>query len=1003
MAEVGNGDDRRAGAAHAGGGRGQPGPPAEVGVDLPVAAHGGPMPARPRTTPGPPTRAATLSDFRDRHAGQTVVVCGCGPSLPELRDPAAWVTIGVNDVGRLFDPTYLVVVNPPQQFAAGRFEHVRRSRARALFTQLDLGPVAPPVVRFALGQRGGTDDGGGRVLHHTQNSPYVAVGLAAWMGASRIVLIGVDFSDDHFFGATGPHPLAPRLAAIDAEYARLAQALRARGVALVNLSSRSRLTALPRISGLGRQPTVVHAAPPATPDGVAAELGHGRGPHLGRRAGMRVTVDPAAGGAVGLLLDALAGSAVALGHAVARVRAAAWPGHSLAIVWNGRHLRGRRDVGPVLYCEHGWLPRSDYQISPAGINADSHAAPFRWHGRPLAQHEDAALQARLEALRGAALRDAGARAAAAQSASLPARFLLVPLQVESDTNILRHAPPGLRTMQALVDHVSRLDPPWPVVFKQHPADARRGASQLALRLRRPQDRLRPHAHGELHPMLAGGCCVGVLTINSNVAHDALLWDLPAIVLGRNVWPADGAVTPFATACPSDWSQLAAGPASAEVAACRRAYAWHLVRHQWTLEAARDPRQVAGLIAQALERAGASGAPPAPRPAASGCGRTPPPTGAPAGMARVTPAVPPMPPAPATRPRLPTAAPAGPAPDARPLRVNAVAAPRGWLFACWQRQLAAVRLPGILVQASATPLHDADAWVFVRAREAGASPDPSRSVVQLHDLLDGGRYEPQGERGAVRRCAGLSLTHPHQRTLLEAAGIDLSARRCLLQPVGHMSTGPRPPTRRRRTGLPTVAWVGRPAVHDGVEQAGLDRFVAAAITLRGRARVLLVGEGLGPAADRLRRTGVPVQWRGLARCPIADAGHWLAGIDLLVITGAADAGPWPLFDAVAAGVPVLAPRVGWAEVLLGGGPSGGRSGALIDDLDALPLALSDRLAALADSHHATHDTDAPGTAALVRQWTVAAWAQANVELAAALAGAGAGTGAVIGRGAVQRAA
>jgi hypothetical protein len=46
------------------------------------------------------------------------------------------------------------------------------------------------VVCFPLGQYGDTDnDNDGDVLHHTQNSPYVAVCLAAYMGAARIGLI----------------------------------------------------------------------------------------------------------------------------------------------------------------------------------------------------------------------------------------------------------------------------------------------------------------------------------------------------------------------------------------------------------------------------------------------------------------------------------------------------------------------------------------------------------------------------------------------------------------------------------------------------------------------------------------------------------------------------------------------------------------------------------------------------------------------------------------------
>ena len=59
------------------------------------------------------------------------------------------------------------------------------------------------------------------------------------MGARRIGFIGVDFTDHHFFAATGRHPLTRQLPQIDREYARLAEAGRARGVELVNLSRRA--------------------------------------------------------------------------------------------------------------------------------------------------------------------------------------------------------------------------------------------------------------------------------------------------------------------------------------------------------------------------------------------------------------------------------------------------------------------------------------------------------------------------------------------------------------------------------------------------------------------------------------------------------------------------------------------------------------------------------------------------------------------------------------------
>ena len=51
----------------------------------------------------------TLAAFHNIHAGETLIVCGCGESLNDLAHPAQYITIGVNDVGRRFQPNYLVV------------------------------------------------------------------------------------------------------------------------------------------------------------------------------------------------------------------------------------------------------------------------------------------------------------------------------------------------------------------------------------------------------------------------------------------------------------------------------------------------------------------------------------------------------------------------------------------------------------------------------------------------------------------------------------------------------------------------------------------------------------------------------------------------------------------------------------------------------------------------------------------------------------------------------
>jgi spore maturation protein CgeB len=187
-----------------------------------------------------------FTDFRGYHSGETFLVCGCGSSLSQIVAPERFVTIGVNDVGRLFQPDYLLVLNPPQQFSGDRFRYVEHSRARAVFTQLDLRIPHPHVIRVRLGQRAGTDFSDPNLLPYTRNSPYPALCLAVHMGARRIGLMGVDFTDNHFFAATGKHSLAGEVAHIDQEYRQLQASCIRMGVEVFNLSVESRLTAFPK-------------------------------------------------------------------------------------------------------------------------------------------------------------------------------------------------------------------------------------------------------------------------------------------------------------------------------------------------------------------------------------------------------------------------------------------------------------------------------------------------------------------------------------------------------------------------------------------------------------------------------------------------------------------------------------------------------------------------------------------------------------------------------------
>ncbi len=830
-----------------------------------------------------------LVDYRGCHRGGRIVVCGCGASLAELEQPERFVTIGVNDVGRCFDPTYLVVLNPRSQFKGDRFRYVRTSRADALFTQLDLGVKHQRIVRFKLGERAGCDLSRRDHLPYTQNSPYVALCLALVMGAQRIGLIGVDFTDDHFFARSGRHPLSRRLRQIDHEYQRLADATAGRGVEIVNLSSRSRLTAFPQMS------LTAFAAGEQAP-GLPLNPANQKRVTRERETAMKIAVETRKGDLSGNLLKTLAATARELDHQIVGPPS----GHHLrsdvlSIVWNGRR---HRSPGPTLYCEHGWLPRWHYQISPAGINADSHIAPFRWpEATPPATVLEQA-RAHLESLcGGAGCRHEYMRTDREPPADLPRDFLLVPLQIEQDTNIVRHVPARLRRMQALIDQVSANDPPWPVLFKQHPADRRRANRHLRLRVRRQQDQVRPHDRGNIHQILKSGRCRGVISLNSNVVHDGLLWNVPAVVLGDNVWPRE-AKSPFYLGLPQDWGRFEAYFEDPEIRAGQLAYVHFLITHQWTLEDARNRDRVAELLESCRPR------PAVARPAARTATSRPRPR-------------------PRSRPRLRPGRPGGP----RPV-VNVVARNHGWLFEDLKRHFTALAPSSVCVKATENPLRQAAAWIFLRTQEAARTPDARRTLVQIHDLWDDGLYRSGGKRRRVTECGGVTLTHRDQTRILEASGISLGRKRVIQRPLGASQ-------RFRARSAPgrefVIGWVGRPVMHGGRDIKRTHWLVKALETLTGRAAtppagrekigVLLLGERLGEAHRQLQDLGIRCRYRRRAEYPFDTYPRHYRELDALVVTSESAAGPNSLYEALASGVPVVSTPVGWAPELIRDGENG----------------------------------------------------------------------------------
>lgn len=179
------------------------------------------------------------------------MVCGCGSSLISFKSHYQdFITIGVNDVPALFDPTYLLVTDHPNRFNDIRKKLINESKSRGLFTCVK-GWRHPKIIHFDLGKKGASNLDNPTKVDHFLNSPYTAINVAYKLGARAIGMIGVDFTDGHFYSLKdGQHSLAKMgyLKDLNSGYSLIHRELQKRGVPLYNLSAASRIDSIPKIT-----------------------------------------------------------------------------------------------------------------------------------------------------------------------------------------------------------------------------------------------------------------------------------------------------------------------------------------------------------------------------------------------------------------------------------------------------------------------------------------------------------------------------------------------------------------------------------------------------------------------------------------------------------------------------------------------------------------------------------------------------------------------------------
>jgi glycosyltransferase involved in cell wall biosynthesis len=284
----------------------------------------------------------------------------------------------------------------------------------------------------------------------------------------------------------------------------------------------------------------------------------------------------------------------------------------------------------------------------------------------------------------------------------------------------------------------------------------------------------------------------------------------------------------------------------------------------------------------------------------------------------------------------------------------------------------LNIPGIRVVSSDTPLATSDAWVTIRTPEAKLSPDLSRTVACVHDLYEhDDMYAPHGHRAVVRKVRGLILCHPSQRTILESAGVDLSATEILERPLGALasfSPASVPPPKF------TIGWVGR-----NYWRKRIELFIEAIQELglpKDQFRIMIMGKEIEEPVEELQKLGFECKGYHKTEYPIETYPELYRQMDCLVVTGVTEAGPLTFFESLATGNPVVSTRVGWAPILQPENPDAIR---LVDNPTEIAAALREINSTREELFAKRFEI-----AKVVDKWTLEGWFADVVKFAAALA-------------------
>ncbi len=249
--------------------------------------------------------------------------------------------------------------------------------------------------------------------------------------------------------------------------------------------------------------------------------------------------------------------------------------------------------------EVGWIPRWNYQISPTGSNYLGHYART-YQFRDLNPGETAFITEYLKKLRSIYAHSINPIKLKKLTSALTEDFILFPLQLANDFNLkfsdtefskYYSATGNNNTMlaQACIEKATAAVKSLPIIFKQHPFDHTQGLQNIAGNNALILDN---SVDISSHEIFATGRCKAVISINSNTLHEAAVWGIPCISLGKLIWNRNTSRPPFASSF-EELDRVLQTPPMEDTALL--AYLHYLVENQWTLNDFQNPRMVEELV------------------------------------------------------------------------------------------------------------------------------------------------------------------------------------------------------------------------------------------------------------------------------------------------------------------------------------------------------------------------------------------------------------------------